>query len=143
MAIRAYSGGNAQNGIIDTSYQFENNDLLIFDISKNLFVKGTNLNLLATTAYVTSAIEASGGSGVDLSNYSTTAEVAATIASLNAVQTVPWARITSQPTIVSQASITSEIATALAASPHFSGSWNDLINRPTIFDGNYNNIKEY
>jgi hypothetical protein len=141
LAIRAYSGGNSRDGVIDTSYEFVDGDLLIFDVDKNLFIKGSNLNTLASTAYVTSAIAvAIGGNPVDLSLYSTTAQVAATIASLNSTQTVPWSRITSQPTIVSQAAITSEIATALAASPHFSGSWNDLVDKPIYFDGNYNNL---
>lgn len=125
MAIKAYNS-NSGNSLIDTTIKFVDGDMLAFDAGKNLFVRTTRAEI----------------ANVDLTGYATLTEVQSLIDNIDSgiATSIDWNNVTNKPVIPSiaglatEAFVTQQIA---AVGSHFTGDYNDLTNKPTIFSGSY------
>ena len=141
MAINAYSTGvsTLTTQAIVVAPDVANGDMLYWDAALNAFRTGPGIVLptklseltndvpFATTAWVTQQIANSGGGGggsIDLSLY---AQVSYVDQLFNSITTFDgsWASLNGKPTWHAVA---------------YSGDYNDLENKPTLFSGDYNDL---
>lgn len=100
--------------------------MLAFDARKNLFVRTTRAEI----------------ANVDLTGYATLTEVQSLIDNIDSgiATSIDWNNVTNKPVIPSIAGLATEafVTQQIAASGnHFTGDYNDLRNKPTVFSGSY------
>ena len=148
MAIKAYNAGT-NNNLIDVSYKFQEGDMLVFDISKNLFTKGLTRDQLATKEELNLLKTQVGafdqGHPVDWANIQNVPEFLLP-QSLSGLATESYvlekiASVASDGQIDLSEFITeTEVINLINNIQHPTPDWNLIINKPTLFSGNYNDL---
>jgi hypothetical protein len=144
VAIKAYNAGT-NNNLIDTTDKFLEGDMLVFDISKNLFVKGLSRAEIATSTEIASLkglvdqITTFSGNYDDLTNKPTIPDINGLATEAYVDQQVATAVAGGQIDLSGYVT-EQELTIAITNANYFSGDYNDLTNAPTLFDGDYNNL---
>ena len=143
MAIKAYNAGT-NNNIIDTSEKFSNGDTLIFDIDKNLFVRGIKFNDLATIDDIDNLQSAvtsiEWAKVINAPDFITSSSADTLYASTSYVDSQVAAAVTGGQIDLDGFVTEQELVTAITNANYFSGSYNDLADVPTLFDGDFNSL---
>ena len=138
------------DGLIPTTFSGSYLDLTDTPASVDLTPYALKTELPDVTAYLTESeidtkIAAAATGDIDLTNYYTKSEVDNSLASItNNVATLQanqfsgdYNDLANTPTIPDVTGLATE---AYVDSRTFSGQWNDIIGKPTIFSGNYNDL---